>query len=1061
MAPNVTVHFWAAADILGAPILEITDEDEFFRGFKLTPDLFSLGGWELTLARRVGFALFDSGAVQPEVFVRFLIHAWSDTDYYFGGSLQKRNQVVVHREEQGEEVFTFGGPGPKSYMDRYRLGIEQLTGTGWNLDLDNGVWRWNETATAGRVLNRVIAEDAAQANPALPDLTKTFTDANDSDGLPWTNDVAGANEYEIPIGESLLTTVYDLEDLSELFTTVNLGTVASPLYQLEAFQTYGEDVTGSSPGVGVGLLREGLNIANDSLTVEGVGIRKATHVIVEGKDGAWATAVGTAWSPGEYIKWGKIEYPRSSNINILERAGLRWIRRQDNGDKQITVEIVPGASEATGYYFPGPGEVLWPGNTVTLDTAEDGSTHTPLDFNNEDELLTGLDLTLGPAGDTATADKKAKSWDIKVRLNWERAGFAGAPDQTSASTGNNPCKCAPDAPHEGHGDPPSVTADDAENGENNIIMSVPITVGASSDDALVAFVYGQNEPSGVNYVKNSASPGTVQAFTKLGEISGLASQGFTQRMSVWGLLNPDTTVASSSVKTTGSASLANAMGVFYLEDVNQSSPWGTPVFEKNLGSTTALTIPTAANQLPINAVMWMASNITGFSAPTPVAGQTQSWATTFDNTPGRGDIAAGGGYGDATPAWNLGASWTWIAGGLAVNGTGTPGDTTQPVGDNGEGTAGDDPSIFAPLGHVHEIGLHSSDGQHVLDATDVEYDPLATGLDATNMQEALDEHIENHPSGGGLGAGSFVTTIGDGSATSIQVTHGLGTEDVTVHLLDLTGADPVEATGDASSITVDDANNVTIVFGSAPALDAYRVLVFSSGGSPAGGFRGVLVQRTTDFVAANSNDANPDFDTEIYDTDGLWVVGSPKIFTVPASYDGKMIQLGAWVGFESGATGYAETKIYRNVTPGSIGTTNDDKLVPGGVAQHTPNAFNTFIAHTTAPFEASSGDTFTIAVKTNNGADAIAYEATSILFGLWVVEPGQGEPGAAGEGVPTGGTAGQVLTKDSGTDFDTSWQTPTGGSSGFHYELLMTGSGPPEPIENGDGTDWLYGLVAD
>lgn len=434
VSPNVTVHFWNANDINGATILEIDDEDEFFRGFKLTPDLYALGGWELTLARRVGFALFDSGAVQPEVFVRFLIHAHSDTDYYFGGVLQKRNQVVVARDEQGEEIFTFGGPGPKAYMDRYRLGIEQLTGTGFNIDLENGVWRWNETATAGRVLNRVIAEDGAQDDPSLPDLTKTFGDVNDSDGNPWSNDVAGVGEYEIPIGQSLLTTIFDLEDLSDLFTVINLGSVGSPLYQLEAFEAYGDDVTGTSPGAGVGLLREGLNIANDSLTVEGVGIRKCTHVIVEGKDGAWAIAVRPTWSSGDFVKWGKIDYTRSSNENILERAGLRWLRRQDNGDKQLTVEIAPGASEATGFYFPGPGEVLWPGNTITLDTAEDGSTHTPLDFNNEDELLTGLDLTLGPAGDTATADKKAKSWDIKVRLNWERAGFAGAPDQTSAST---------------------------------------------------------------------------------------------------------------------------------------------------------------------------------------------------------------------------------------------------------------------------------------------------------------------------------------------------------------------------------------------------------------------------------------------------------------------------------------------------------------------------------------------------------------------------------------------------------------------------------------------------
>jgi hypothetical protein len=41
-----------------------------------------------------------------------------------------------------------------------------------------------------------------------------------------------------------------------------------------------------------------------------------------------------------------------------------------------------------------------------------------------------------------------------------------------------------------------------------------------------------------------------------------------------------------------------------------------------------------------------------------------------------------------------------------------------------------------------------------------------------------------------------------------------------------------------------------------------------------------------------------------------------------------------------------------------------------------------------------------------------------------------GADGADGVGVPAGGTAGQVLTKDTSTDYDTSWQTPTGGGGG-------------------------------
>lgn len=41
----------------------------------------------------------------------------------------------------------------------------------------------------------------------------------------------------------------------------------------------------------------------------------------------------------------------------------------------------------------------------------------------------------------------------------------------------------------------------------------------------------------------------------------------------------------------------------------------------------------------------------------------------------------------------------------------------------------------------------------------------------------------------------------------------------------------------------------------------------------------------------------------------------------------------------------------------------------------------------------------------------------------------QGEAGPAGHGVPAGGTAGQVLTKKSGTDYDTEWKDPTGGGA--------------------------------
>lgn len=52
---------------------------------------------------------------------------------------------------------------------------------------------------------------------------------------------------------------------------------------------------------------------------------------------------------------------------------------------------------------------------------------------------------------------------------------------------------------------------------------------------------------------------------------------------------------------------------------------------------------------------------------------------------------------------------------------------------------------------------------------------------------------------------------------------------------------------------------------------------------------------------------------------------------------------------------------------------------------------------------------------------------------------GPGPPGPPGQGVPAGGTTGQVLTKNSNTNFDTSWQTPSVGGS---IQVLQYNSDP-------------------
>jgi len=67
------------------------------------------------------------------------------------------------------------------------------------------------------------------------------------------------------------------------------------------------------------------------------------------------------------------------------------------------------------------------------------------------------------------------------------------------------------------------------------------------------------------------------------------------------------------------------------------------------------------------------------------------------------------------------------------------------------------------------------------------------------------------------------------------------------------------------------------------------------------------------------------------------------------------------------------------------------------------------------------------------------------------------EAAIGGGTVPAGGTTGQVLTKDSGTDGDTSWQTPTGGSIGYvgvnnqtgtTYTIVLADSGKLVTLSN-------------
>lgn len=91
-----------------------------------------------------------------------------------------------------------------------------------------------------------------------------------------------------------------------------------------------------------------------------------------------------------------------------------------------------------------------------------------------------------------------------------------------------------------------------------------------------------------------------------------------------------------------------------------------------------------------------------------------------------------------------------------------------------------------------------------VDPTNDEYENIAT-------EDYVATQISNN---------SYAASIGNGSSTSIAVTHGLGTRDVIVQLFDNATYDTVYA-----DVVRTDINNVTITFAVAPSANAYRVLV--------------------------------------------------------------------------------------------------------------------------------------------------------------------------------------------------------------------------------------------
>lgn len=152
-----------------------------------------------------------------------------------------------------------------------------------------------------------------------------------------------------------------------------------------------------------------------------------------------------------------------------------------------------------------------------------------------------------------------------------------------------------------------------------------------------------------------------------------------------------------------------------------------------------------------------------------------------------------------------------VSGNLTVSGTTTTvntetiklADNIITLNSNETGTPSENAGIEVERGTATNVALRWNEGSDIWELT----------KDGTNYKTI--QNVEES---------TYATSIGDGSATSIAVTHNLGTRDVIVELYDASSYDTVIADVVRTSTSV-----VTVDFSSAPSNNDIRVLVSKIG----------------------------------------------------------------------------------------------------------------------------------------------------------------------------------------------------------------------------------------
>lgn len=246
----------------------------------------------------------------------------------------------------------------------------------------------------------------------------------------------------------------------------------------------------------------------------------------------------------------------------------------------------------------------------------------------------------------------------------------------------------------------------AEDENLDVIATFGLDVTGGADTALVVLSAYDPSETGVQNIDSlrwdpsGAVDVDSQAMSRI--------FGPSNGMEVWALLDPNpATDAAAAISQDHGGSTWFTLAA-HLTGINPSDPWRGWLTANGTGATSSVTPTTAAGDLVLNIGGWLENNQT-VGAPTAGGSQTSIGTDTHDVAFGQRDCSMGGGWqiaagASVTPTWAFGASHPWWAVALVVNGAGTAGDATEPVGPDGSGSIGTDTGVYAPIDHVHEHG---------------------------------------------------------------------------------------------------------------------------------------------------------------------------------------------------------------------------------------------------------------------------------------------------------------------------------------------------------------------